>query len=292
MSRAILHLFLGLLSQFSLRAQYRLADLLALGLRAVPNQVARQARANIALCFADRDADERRRLYRQVLRHTCYAMTELGALWCWPVERVRERIREVDVSPAYREGGKAKILLLPHLGSWETLGIWLGGHCEAIMLYKRRKRKHRAMDEFVIGRRARYGGELVPTTRQGLRRLMQGLRKGRTLVILPDQKPGGGKARIESTFFGHSAPTTTLVHNLCSRIECDVFLASVCRSEPPGEFELRIQDLEFAELAGDETRSAQYMNDRIEALVHTRPEQYQWGYRRFSNRVYSGAGQG
>ena len=292
MSAAILYRFLRVLSLFSLRAQYRLAALLAIVLRIVPNQIARQARANIRLCFGDRGLGEQRRLYRQTLRHTCNAMIELGALWCWPVERVRERIREVDVSPVYRRGDKARILLLPHLGSWETLGIWLGGHCEAIMLYKRRKRKHRAMDEFVIARRARYGGELVPTTRQGLRRLMQGLRKGATLVILPDQKPGGGKARIESTFFGHSAPTTTLVHNLCSRIDCDVFLASVCRSDPAGEFELRVEELEHARLAGDESDSAQYMNDCIEKLVRTRPEQYQWGYRRFSNRVYAGARQG
>ena len=208
------------------------------------------------------------------------------------MERVREYIQEVDVSPVYRNGDKAKILLLPHLGSWETLGIWLGGHCEAIMLYKRRKRRHRAMDEFVIQRRARYGGELVPTTKKGLRQLMQGLRKGATLVILPDQKPGGGKARIDSTFFGYSAPTTTLVHSLCSRIECDVFLASVCRSDPPGEFELRIQQLEHAKLGGEESQSAQYMNDSIEALVRAHPGQYQWGYRRFSNTVYAGAEQG
>lgn len=292
MPPAIVHRLLGLLSRFSLRNQYRLAALLALMLRILPNQIARQARTNIELCFADRDASERRRLYRQTLRHTCSAMTELGALWYWPVERVRECIREVDVSPAYRDGGKPKILLLPHLGSWEATAMWVGGDCAAIMLYKRRKRKHRAMDEFVTGRRARYGGELVPTTNKGLRRLMQGLRQGATLVILPDQKPGGGKARIESSFFGHSAPTTTLVHNLCNRIDCDVFLASACRSDPAGEFELRIQDLEHARLAGEETDSAQYMNDCIETLVRTRPEQYQWGYRRFSNRVYAGAQQG
>ena len=202
---------------------------------------------------------------------------------------MRGHVREIDVCSAYWQGERAKILLLPHLGSWETLGIWLGGHCEAIMLYKQRKPEHREMDDFVLSKRSRYGGEMVPTTKKGLRRLLQGLRQGKTLVLLPDQKPRRRKAHIDSTFFGQSARTTTLVHSLCSRIECDVFLASVCRSDPPGEFELSIRPLEYARLAEDEVRSAQYMNDQIEALVRTRPGQYQWGYRRFSKDAYEAA---
>ena len=62
--------------------------------------------------------------------------------------------------------------------------------------------------------------------------------------------------------------------------------AAVIRSAPAGEFSLSIQPLEHARLGGDKIESAQYMNDQIEQLARRFLEQYQWSYRRFSNRVY------
>lgn len=283
----MLQRWLELLSHLPLRAQYRLGDLSALLLRGFPNQVSRQARENIELCFADLDRSERQRLYRESISHTCYAMTELAALWCWPVERILARITSIEVCAEFERSRRARIILVPHLGSWETVGVWFGRHCAAIMLYKRRKRKNRAVDEYVAAARSRSGGILVPTRQRGLRKLLVGLRQGKSVIILPDQKPGGGKAFIASTFFGFSAPTTTLVQDLCSRVDCDVFIASAFRSTPPGEFSLRIAPLEHARLAADEASSAQYMNDCIESMVRARPEQYQWGYRRFHSDAYA-----
>jgi KDO2-lipid IV(A) lauroyltransferase len=287
LTRPIVQRWLELLSLLPLRGQYRLAGLFSLVLRNTPNQISRQARENIELCFAGLEPAERRRLYRKSMDHTCYALTELAAVWCWPVERVLATITSLDICDEFNRSNRARIILAPHLGSWETLAVWLGRHCEAIMLYKRRKRKHRATDRFVLEARSRSGGTLVPTRKSGLRQLLIGLKQGRSLMILPDQRPGGGKASIPSTFFGFNAPTTTLVQDLCTRIDCDVFIASACRSDPPGEFGLRIRTLEHARLAADESSSAQYMNDQIEALVRLQPAQYQWGYRRFHASAYA-----
>lgn len=290
MRKSAIQRSLELLSRFSLRTQYRIGDLLAFVLRNTSNQVSRQARENIELCFAELDVAERKRLYRESMRHTCYAMTELAAVWCWPVERVLERITAVDVCAEFEQSQKSRIILAPHLGSWETLAQWLGRHCDIIMLYKRRK--NRADDRFVLEARARSGGSLVPTKRRGLRQLLVGLKQGKDMMILPDQKPGGKKAFIDARFFGFSAPTTTLVHNLCSKMDCDVFIANMCRSMPPGEFSLHISPLEQARLAADDVDSAQYMNDAIEALARQHPEQYQWGYRRFGKDAYASLEQG
>lgn len=274
-----------MLSRLSLRNQYRLGDIISLVVRNTSNQVSRQARENIRLCFADLDPAGQRQLYRDSMRHTCYTMTELGAAWCWPVERALSTITSVDVCTEFNASNRSRIILVPHLGSWEMLAVWLGHHCNAIMLYKRRR--NRELDEYIRQSRARSGGELVPTKKRGLRQLLIGLKKGKSLMILPDQRPGGRKAYFESSFYGFSAPTTTLVQNLCSKIDCDVFIANMCRSEPPGEFSLLIRPLEHARLAADGVSSAQYMNDQIEALVRQYPEQYQWGYRRFDSRAYA-----
>ena len=279
--------WLELLSLLPLRGQYALAGLLSLVARNTPNRVSRQSRQNIELCFANLEAAERRRLYRKSMDHTCYALLELAAVWCWPVERVLATITSLDICDEFNRSNRARIILAPHLGSWETLAVWLGRHHEAIMLYKKRKQKYQATDQFVLEARSRSGGTLVPTRKSGLRQLLLGLKQGKSLLILPDQKPGRGKGSIESTFFGFKAPTTRLVRDLSSKADCDVFIACACRSDPPGEFGLKIRALERDRLAGDEVGSAQYMNDQIEALVRLHPAQYQWGYRRFDASAYA-----
>lgn len=284
MSKPISQYYLELLSHFSLRFQYRFADFLAFFVRNTSNQISRQAQENIALCLADLAPSEQKRIFRETIRHTCYALNELGAVFCWPADEVLQQVTSFDICEEFELSTRGKIILAPHLGSWETLGLWLGKNCDAMILYKRRKNKD--LDRFINQARSRSGGTPIPTNSHGLRKLLIGLKEGRNLLILPDQKPGKNKARIASEFFGADAPTTTLVRNLNSKIDCDVFLATIYRSSPPGEFGLRIQPLEREILANDEASSAQYMNDQIEQLVRQFPEQYQWGYRRFSNSAY------
>ncbi len=285
MSKPIFQYCFEILSYFSLRFQYRLGDLFAFFLRNTTNQLSRQARENIALCLSDLEPAEQKRIYRETIRHTCYAMTELGAVWCWPVDKILGQVTSLDICEEFEHSTRGKIILAPHLGSWETLGLWLGKSCDAMILYKRRKNK--ALDRFINQARARSGGTPIPTKKHGLRKLLIGLKEGGSLLILPDQKPAGNKVRIESDFFGVDAPTTTLVQNLSCKVDCDMFLATIYRSSPPGEFSLRIQPLEHEQLATDEASSAQYMNDQIEHLVRQFPEQYQWGYRRFSSSAYA-----
>ena len=284
MSKPAIQHTLELLAHFSLRFQYQLADVVAFVVRYLPNRYLCLMRQNIKLCFPELDSSAQAQLYRKTLRHTIYTFTELGAVWCWPAEKVLRQVTSVDICEEFHQTTGGKIILAPHLGSWETLGIWLGQNCDAIILYKRPKNK--ALDRFLQQVRGRTGGTPVPTKKRGLRKLLVGLRAGNNLMILPDQKPGGGKARIDSEICGVNAPTTTLVKNLCSKVDCAVFIATIYRSSPPGEFGLTIQPLDRERLAREETESAQYMNDKIEQLVRQFPEQYQWAYRRFSNKAY------
>ncbi|MCP4470321.1 MAG: hypothetical protein GY815_06490 [Gammaproteobacteria bacterium] len=284
MSKPAAQYCLELLSHVSLRTLYRLGDAVAFVMRYTSNQVTTKTRQNIAVCFAELDAKEQKALYREVIRHTCYALAELPAIWCWPSDRVLERITRFDVCDSFNESTRGRIILAPHLGSWETLAVWLGKTCGSMLLYKRRKNKD--LDQFVIAARARGGGKPVSIKKAGLRQLLIGLKKGGSAMILPDQKPSSNKVRIDANFFAAHAPTTTLVHSLCRKVDCDVFIASASRSTPAGEFRLSIQPLEHARLAGGETESAQYMNDEIEQLVRQHLDQYQWGYSRFSNREY------
>ena len=285
MSKPAAQYCLELLSHASLRTLYRLGDLLAFVMRPTSNRVTRRARQNIALCFPELDKPAQKELYRDVIRHTCYALVELPALWCWPPDRVMKLITTIDVCDSFSQSTRGRILLAPHIGAWETLSVWLGKTTtDPMYLYKRLK--NHDLDQFIIQARARTGGVPVSTKKSGLRQLLIGLKKGGCITILPDQRPRSNKVSIDARFYSLDAPTTTLVHSLCSKIDCDVFIASVTRSSPAGEFSLSIQPVEHARLAGDQVDSAQYMNDQIEQLVRRFPGQNQWGYGRFSRKVY------
>lgn len=284
MSKPVLQICMETLSHLSLRNLYRLADCIAFLLRITPNQISRQTRENIKLCFPELSDSAQKRLYQESIRHTCYSAIELAAVWCWPVDKILQRLTGIDICPEFNQSNASKIILAPHLGCWELLAIWLGRSCNIMYLYKRRS--NRALDGFISDSRARTGGSPVPAKKHGLRKILLGLNNGESLVILPDQKPGRNKGRIESRFFAANAPTTKLVQALCRRVDCDVFIATIRRSTPPGEFALCIEQLEHSRLAAAEIDSAQYMNDQIEQRCRQFPEQYQWGYRRFTSSAY------
>lgn len=284
MRKPAIQRLLELLALCSLRGQYRIARALAFSLRHTPNQISQLVRENLRLCFPAAERAEQERLYRAAIEHTCYAMTELAAIWCWPPEKVLARITTLDICDEFAQAQRGRIILAPHLGSWEMLVLWLGQACQAMILYKPRRKA--SLDRFMRKSRARTGGTLVPTEKKGLRKLLLELKNGGSLMILPDQKPPPDRASIDSSFFGVSAPTTTLVQNLCSKVDCDVFLATIYRASPLGDFCLRLSPLQHAALAAEKTRSARYLNDQIAGLVAEHVEQYQWGYRRFAQSAY------
>jgi KDO2-lipid IV(A) lauroyltransferase len=284
LSKPLVQHCLELLSHLSLRRLYRLGDFLALLVGNTSNRASRTARQNIALCFPELDAGAQRHLYRQAIRHTCYSAVEVAAVWCWPIDKIQKHITQVDICDSFDQSTRGRIILLPHLGSWETLAVWLGQRSNVMYLYKQNKNK--AINAFVTQARARTGGIPVPTNNHGLRQLLVGLKRGGSVVILPDQRPRPDKVHIPSTFFGLSAPTTSLVQNLCSKLDCDVFIALVYRSSPVGDFGLCVEPLDNTRMADEGQASARYMNAQIEQRVRRFPEQYNWGYRRFSNQVY------
>lgn len=273
------------LSRLSLGNMNRLADFFAFCLRFFPNQLSRTTRANICLCFNTCTAEQKRQLQQAALRHTCRSFVELAAVWCWPAQRVLASCQETEVCPAFRESGRGKIIIAPHLGSWEALNIWLAAQGPLMSLYKARK-KQPALNQFMVDARSRNGANLVSTKTGGLRTLLKGLKNGDALMLLPDQRPSRNKAKVQSRFFGFQAPTTTLVHALAHRQDCDLFIAAAIRNPQNNGFNIRLQSLDGGLIGGDLQSSADFMNESIEQWIREFPEQYQWAYRRFRTKTY------
>jgi len=269
------------LSALSLPSLYRIADFCSLLVRLIPNKTSTVIRRNIHLCFAERGTEQ---LYRSTIRQICYSALELAAVWCWPAEKILARITRKDICESFGQSNKARIVIAPHLGSWELLNLWLAGQGDLVSLYK--PRANTGVDQFVLNARSRNGAHLVPINASGLRQLSRSLKQGKTAMILPDQRPKKNKVRVMANFFGRGAPTTPMIHNLCSRIDCDIFLACIFRDRANASFELTLLELDHDKIAADQQSGLDYLNSEIEALIKQAPEQYQWSYRRFKPSEY------
>jgi KDO2-lipid IV(A) lauroyltransferase len=284
LKKPAIQILLEFLSHFPIKFHYILGGFLGFFVARTPNQISAQTDKNIRLCFDQLDRSKQLSLAKNSIRHTCYSALELAAVWCWPVEKILAKIQQQAVCDQFRKSQKGRLVIAPHLGSWELLNIWLAENGRLISLYK--PQRNARVDNFILKSRCRNGAQLVPTDASGLRKLIKGLKRGATVMILPDQKPRRGGARIDSSFFGHAVATTPLIQNFCEKIDCDVFIAAMYRAETSSTFSLSIESLEHYKLAAPAPESAQYLNDQIESMARTHLDQYQWGYERFTRAEY------
>ncbi|MFA9419010.1 MAG: lysophospholipid acyltransferase family protein [Gammaproteobacteria bacterium] len=284
MKKPASQVILEFLSIFPIGIDYWLARILAFIAIHTPNSISGPTERNIQLCLADLPASRQQYLGRTSIRHTSYSLFELAAVWCWPAHKILSRVTSEKVCEEFNQSSKGRLIIAPHIGSWELLGIRIANNNDLFSLYK--PHKNPKIDAFVRQARSRNGAQLVPTDPSGLRKLMKGLKRGATVIILPDQKPHHGSAFVDSTYFGQAASTTPLIKHICDRVECDVFIGAMYREENSITFNLSIDTLDYGRLTAAESDSAQYLNDAIEAMVRSHPDQYQWSYKRFNPTVY------
>jgi KDO2-lipid IV(A) lauroyltransferase len=175
--------------------------------------------------------------------------------------------------------GKGIIFLTPHLGCYEITSIYYAAQHPITVLY--RPSRQTWLTPIMEQGRSRGKVRLAPTNMGGLRGLLRTLRNAEAVGILPDQVPESGEG-VWARFFGRSAYTITLVEKLANSTGATVLLAFGERL-PWG----RGYHLHIAPLTGPAT--PQSMNDGIERLVRSKPEQYLWSYRRFKTPPHTSA---
>ncbi len=249
------------------------------------NQITRQSRENIRLCFAGLTTDQQNTLVKDSITHTCCAFIELAAIWNHPIERVLGLIDVDYIDASFASSQRAKVIVAPHQGSWELLNYWLAQHGGFFAVYKPSRKT--ALNQYILEKRGRNGARLVPTNTAGMRSLIKALRSGKsTCMVLPDQRPPKNSARVDSKFFNQPAKTSLLIKNLANRVDCDIYIAIINRELVSGRYQLRLEAMERTELLSEDNRSARYLNERIERLVTDNISQYQWAYRRFDEQAY------
>lgn len=259
-----------------------LARMLSWLLLVLPNRRRDRARANIARCLPALNQQQQNQLLKQHLQHRAHSLLESGLLWHMSGNRLLELVTEVegwDVLEAAHRRGKGVIVAVPHFGQWELVGLYLSAKLDnTAILYK--PPKNIVFDQRLREYRGRTGGEAVPASAAGIRRLLQILHQGGYVGILPDQRPKSGQG-YQAPLFGQSAATMTLLTRLVRKTGCSVVFAGCQRLPDNHSFKLRIIPAPFGIDADDDAIALAALNEGVEQCAEWSLPQYQWSYNRF-----------
>lgn len=239
----------------------------------------RVAIRNLELAFPAWTPAQRRLIAKQSVQSTAELMAEMGRLWINPWEKI-EPLVEVEGLDCITEplaSDQGVIVLGPHLGNWELLGMHVATLGNLIALYEPLALKK--LDRLVHRGRQCTGGTLVPTTPRGLAELVRAVRKGGLTGILPDQVPRGAQGGLNAPFFGVECYTATLAYNLIKRSGAVAVMGTVLRT--PDGFRAVYREAEQGVYSDDPQEALAAINRGIEGLVIGNERQYQWQYKRF-----------
>ncbi|MBS3804810.1 MAG: lysophospholipid acyltransferase family protein [Oleiphilaceae bacterium] len=240
---------------------------------------------NLGIAFPEMTDEQRRELARSSLRHTGQTMMEIPLLWEQPPERCLELVKEVEGQELLERTiheGKGVVLVAPHLGNWEILGLYFSLRYQMATLYSPPRIPE--FEEYMIRVRTRLGSELARGDRRGLARLIGLLREGGIAAILPDQSPSGGKGHAYAPFFGMEVKTMTLVSKLVQKSGARPLMTFAQRLKNSEGFRIVIRECEPGLADPDPVAATTALNQSVENCVREIPEQYQWEYKRFRRR--------
>ena len=244
----------------------------------------RVSEINIKRCFPQIGSEAQQTLVKNSAVETGKTIAETGMLWFGSQARVHKSFAEshgLELIEAARAKGKGVIIALPHLGSWEAVGLFCSARYPTTSLY--RPPRLQALDDTVRQARQRFGAHLVPTTARGVKSLYQALADNHVVFILPDQDPRRGAGQF-APFFGIEANTMILLSRLAQKTGTEVLCGYAERLPQGHGFALRFSSVDEGVYSKDMTASLTALNQSLEKLIVHRPEQYQWSYKRFETR--------
>ncbi|AAK24221.1 lysophospholipid acyltransferase family protein [Caulobacter vibrioides] len=174
-----------------------------------------------------------------------------------------------------------------HLSNWEVMPAAIvdsGVICE--MTYRAANNPY--VDKRIKESRFRYGVRLfAPKGGDGARELLEGMKQGKSVALMNDQKFNSG---VAAPFFGHLAHTAPGPTRLAIRFGTVLQPMSVQRLKG-ARFRAVVHDPIVPPKTGDRTADIEagvrMINAFMEDRIRERPAEWFWVHRRWPNEVYA-----
>jgi len=283
MRALIIKFAIKLIAFLPLRLAHILGSFLGYLMLHIPNSSKHIAAKNIAMCLPELSQKQQHTLLKQTLMDTGKTGMETGALWCWNKKRLFQLIKKTSGEQRLLTTLEKKgvIILAPHLGAWELVGLYCASKGPMVSLY--RPPRLEALDSFIRHARQRFGAALVPTNAKGVKTLYATIKNKHMIGILPDQD-AGRSGNVFAPFFGIPASTMTLLSRLARKSGAEVIIVYAERLPKGQGFHMHFIPAPENTAHHDPEIAATALNEGVEQCVRSIPSQYQWIYKRFKTR--------
>jgi len=195
------------------------------------------------------------------------------SIWASPQKRVLDWVSRVEgihnIAQAKRLG-KGIIFLTPHLGAYEISSIYYGSTHPLTVLF--RPSRLSWLSNFMDNGRKKGLIKLAPTNRSGIKKILQALREGEAIGILPDQAANKGEGEWVP-FFNRPAYTMVLVSRLVKKTGASVIMVYTERLSLGKGFTIHLEAIKSKEID-----SPTGLNKLLERIIRKNPTQYLWNY--------------
>lgn len=237
--------------------------------------------ANLAACFPEQSSRQHRATAKRCFQLIGTTTLSMGVNW-WASPKRLNRLVSYEGKNHYEDAlaqGRNIILLAPHAIALEMGALLLSTERPMITMYQHTRKK--LLNDFVKAKRGRFEGVLVER-REPLRGLLKLIRAGNPFYYLPDQD--AGDKGIFVPFFGTEASTFSMLSKF-AKVGNAVVLPVYTHILPKGAgWHVVIGEALENYPSGDEFDDTARMNQVIESMVSSAPEQYFWVHKRFKTR--------
>ena len=178
---------------------------------------------------------------------------------------------------AAQQHGKGLIFITPHLGCFEITSLYYASRLPITVLY--RPPKKRWLTPMLEHGRQKGQVTLAPANATGVKKLLQALKRGEAVGILPDQIPKQGEGEW-APFFGKPAYTMGLASKLAQKSGATVIMAFGERLPEGQGYHIHLTKV-------DDISTPALLNKAIEQQIAQCPAQYLWQYDRYKQRRYA-----
>ncbi|SEA69095.1 MULTISPECIES: lysophospholipid acyltransferase family protein [Acidovorax] len=247
-------------------------------LLAVPRR--KVALRNLALCFPDAPAAQRRRWAREVF--VVFSQTWLDRSWLWaaPREVVLERVK-LQGALHELDGDTPTIIFAPHFLGMDAGGLALPLRTQRAFTSIFSTHPDPAVDAWFMAGRQRFGDVRMLNRADGVKPIISNLRKGGLLYLLPDMDFGPNES-IFVPFYGVRAATVPSLPRF-ARLGRAKVVGMYTRLTPTG-YVAEITPAWEGYPSDDVEADTAQMNLRLQSYIDTMPGQYYWVHKRFKTR--------
>ncbi|MEP6970593.1 MAG: lipid A biosynthesis acyltransferase [Betaproteobacteria bacterium] len=240
----------------------------------------RVVQVNLRLCFPQTTARQRAVLARQTFVFFAQAWLDRGWLWHGTSVQLERRLQ---LSGAVQElqGDQPTVIFAPHFvgldAGWTALTQQLPRAFTTIYS----NQVDPALDQWILQGRKRFGAPRLFGRADGLKPVVQALRAGQPLYLLPDMNI----TRQESVFvpfYGVSTPTLTSLSRFARLGRAKV--VPVVTVLTASGYEVRVMPAWNDFPTDDLQADAATMNRRLQTYIDEMPGQYYWVHKRFKVR--------